>query len=207
MKNILLASLLCLAALTTTKAQATLITADSLQTNYQVGDSIAVLIDIKEIEYDNFGFQKLLALFNFEIGFNENVLAFDSITFGNKLDVDPDPFYASLKNVSQTASSKLTVEEISLALSNDLFFAQDGLASFNLVTINFTALMSGMSDITLSNVKLADDFGNSFMEINSVNTKLTIGNIATVPEPSTLSLLLLVLAAGLVVSQRKSQGS
>ncbi|GHE85545.1 cohesin domain-containing protein [Thalassotalea profundi] len=205
MKNVLLASLLCLIALTATNAQATLITAESAQSNYQVGDSIALIIDINEIEYDNVGFQKLLAIFNVDINFDESVLAFDSITFGNKLDVDP--VFASFQDISQPAPGTLNVGETSFAFFDDLFFAQDGLASFNLVTINFTALMSGMSDITLSNIQLTDDLGNSFSRITSSNTQLTVGNVATVPEPSTLSLLLLMLLGGLIVNHRRVQDS
>ena len=205
MKNILLASLICLIALTTTSAKATLITAESAQSNYQMGDNIALIIDIKDIEYDNLGFQKLLAVFNLDINFDESVLTFDSISFGNKLDVDP--VFASFQDVSLPAPGTLNVGETSFAFFDDLFFAQDGLASFNLVTINFTALMAGMSDITLSNIQLADDLGNSFSQITSTNTQLTVGNVATVPEPSTLSLLLLVLLGGLMVNQRKNHHS
>ena len=196
MKNLIITSLLALLMFNANNAQATLITAEHNQSTYQAGDNVSITVDISAIESE-FGFQKLLSTFNFDVNFNANVLQFNSVTFGNKINVDPDPFFASIQYADVLTPEKLNIGEIGFALSNDLFFAQDGLANFTLATINFTALMSGMTDVVLSNVALADDLGQTFTQINVQNSNAAIGHVTSVPEPTTLSLFLLVLLAAI----------
>lgn len=186
----------------TLNTQATLLTVEMNQNSYQIGDVLTADIIISDIEEDYLGFQKLLASFELEISWDNPMLDYTVTTFGVKLDVDPDPFYASDQSINEMASS-LSLSEISYAFSDDLYWAQDGLDSFVLASVNFNVIGSGSDHLAFTNVALGDDFGDSFSQLTSIDKSYSVAvdNPVNVPEPSAMVLMLMALI--LLVRQRK----
>lgn len=182
-------------------ANATLLTVELNNTNFNVGDVISADIVISEIELDP-TFQKIVGDFEFIVNFDNTIIEFVSATFGDKLDVDPNPFWASDKLISNFVSS-IKLSEISYALASDLFFAQDGLASFVLASVKFNVIGAGDSTIDLSNVALGDSYGNSFVSVGSMGQDYSTANAnpVGVPEPSTV--LLMLIAMGFILNRQK----
>ena len=172
-------------------SNATLLTVDVDDlTSYHVGDVISADIIVSDIEDDGFGFSKLITSFNFNLLFDDTLLEFSSATFGEKLDVDPDPFFASDQYTTLVSAGDLKLEEIAYAFPSDLFIAQFSLNDFILATVNFNALQAGTSLLSLANVDLGDDWGNAFLNVTTVNKSITVASSLAVPEPSSLFLLL-----------------
>lgn len=183
-------------------ANATLITVELNDTDFTVGDVISADIVISEIELDP-TFQKTVGDFEFMLNFDETIIEFVSAAFGDKLDVDPDPFWASDQSVIASIGSVL-ISEISYAFSTDLFFAQNGLASFVLASVDFNVIGAGAaSAIDLSNVAIGDDLGASFMSVATMSQAYSAvnGNPIGVPEPSTV--LLMLVAMGFFLKRQK----
>ena len=183
-------------------SQATLLSIELNQSEYQVGDVLIADFVISDIEDDLIGFQKLLASFEFDVSWNGLMLDYVSTSFGDKLDVDPDPFFAS-EQLAIDLFGQLTINETSFAFSGDLFNAQDGLGNFVLASVDFTVVGEGTDTLMLSAVDFGDDFGDSFMNISSTNKAYTVTNNlpVNVPEPSVIVLMLMGLI--LLVRQRK----
>lgn len=171
-------------------ANATLITVELNDTDFSVGDVISADIVISDIELDP-TFQKIVGDFEFMLNFDETIIEFVSAVFGDKLDVDPDPFWASDKSISALLSS-IHLSEISYALASDLFVAQNGLASFVLASVDFNVIGAGASAINLSDVAIGDDLGASFVSVATMSQAYSAvnPNPVGVPEPGTILLLL-----------------
>jgi len=126
--------------------------------------------------------------------FDPSVLAFSTAAFGDpvlgdQLDVD------GLGTIVNVTPGFGTVElfELSLDAASDLNSLQVG--RFVLCTLRFNTLSVGTSPLNLSVNALGDAEGNSLaasMQGGSVN----VVRVA-IPEPNTLSLLVLVISAGL----------
>jgi hypothetical protein len=156
------------------------------KTEYEVGDVAIASIVVSDIEQE-FGFQKLISTFDFDLMFDSTLMSYQSSVFGEKLDVDP--LFASDQFVdSSSLVNSVYLSEISYALSFDLFFAQDGLTEFTLASVNFDVLASGTTNLLLGNVLLSDDFGDSFSQVTTLPTAFNSTSVG-VPEPSTLLLL------------------
>ena len=179
----------------TLSSQATLLSFDLNDSNYQVGDMLTANIVISEIESDDVGFDKLVASFDTNVLFDDSFLAFSGISFGDKLDVDPDPFFASFQNAGLVSTGNVFIQEIAQAFDFDLYFAQSGLAEFVLATVNFTVLKSGESQLEFDNVVIGDALAASFTDVQTANETFKVANNVSVPEPSTFILLLVGMLA------------
>ncbi|MGL1959131.1 MAG: PEP-CTERM sorting domain-containing protein [Colwellia sp.] len=171
-------------------SNATLLSVNFDDVDYQVGDVISADIIISEIESDSFNFTKLVANFNFNVLFDESILEFSNVIFGDKLDVDPDPFWASEQTSNLISAGNIKLQEVAQAFDFDLFDAQGGLSQFILATVNFNVLASGSGTIELINVVIGDEMGISFTDITAGKQSFTTVNNVDVPEPATLWLFM-----------------
>ncbi len=167
------------------QANATLMSVELDSSSYMVGDVATANIVISDIEQE-FGFQKLLASFEFDLTFNNTQLGYRESSFGNLLDVDP-LFPSSQFTDSTSVAGEVYMSELSLAFGPDLFFAQSGLDSFTLASVSFDVLASGTSMLELTNVELGDDLGIAFSDIATSSANLTTNSI-NVSEPSSLAI-------------------
>lgn len=191
MKKLLLLMTTWLLAFT---SQATLLSLEFEDLDYQVGDSVAVNLIISDT--DPFNFDKILAGFNVNLGFDTSVLTFnDDIIFGNNLDV----VFGSDQAFSTLSSGLLNISESSFDFGDDLLSVQDGLSRFVLATINFDITGTGLNLFTLSNALLTEANLNTTLDV--VNVRGAQLNVAAeVPEPS---VFVLFLVAGLALVARK----
>lgn len=191
---------LCASLFITLSSQATLLTVELDNTNYQMGDVMQANIVISDIE-QNLGFTSLVATFDFDLLFDNSLLAYKTTTFGSLLDVDP--FLPSDQIATDSGLGSLKLSELSFAFGDDLFAAQDGLASFVLATVNFDVKANGMNTFKFSNIALGDDLGDSFKSVSFTPTEIVIGNVASVPEMPSLAIFALGLFA-LIARIRKA---
>ena len=185
----------------TLSSHATLLSFDLNDANYQVGDVLSANIVISEIELNDVGFDKLVASFNTNVLFDDSYLSFSTVSFSDKLDVDPDPFFASFQDAGLVSTGKLFIQEISQAFDFDLYFAQGGLAEFVLATVNFTVLKSGASQLEFDNAVIGDELASSFSDVQTADQPFKVSNNVSVPEPSTFILL---FAGMLVLLNRRT---
>jgi hypothetical protein len=184
----------------TLSSQASLLSIDLDNTDYQVGDTLQANVMISDIEQDDFGFQKLLASFDFDLLFDSSLLAYQSTTFGTSLDVDP--FFAGDQLDLEVAPGSLFLSELSFAFSNDLFAAQDGQSSFLLASVNFDVVSSGLNTFQFDNVLLNDDFGTEFSSVSTFDAEVIITEATSVPEVPSLAIFVLGLIALVARSHR-----
>lgn len=163
--------LLCLFLAGTTCAFSDTIYISPASLDVSDGQTFSVAIDVDNISN--------LALYQFTLNFNSTLLAFDSITEG-ALFADTDNSFPISTNGAGTVSLYDTL------LSGSV----DGPGT--LAVIDFTAIATGTSPFTLSNVELYDPSYNRI----SVTTQSGAADVVTA-EPATLSLL--VLALGLMI--------
>lgn len=175
-------------------ANAALITIDVEDKNYGINDTLTANVIISELE-DSLGFQVLVSEFAFNFNFEESLLDFGQVTFGNKLDVES--FFGDVSEKNLTYSpSQLTISEVAaIMLFNELDDAQRGLSSFLLASIDFTVIGQGDAKFSLSNVEIYDDLGNLH---ETINTQVAV------PEPSTVAILVLALLM-LISMKRKAK--
>ena len=175
-------------------ANAALITIDVEDKIYGINDTLTANVFISELE-DSLGIQVLVSEFTFDFNFEESLLDFGQVTFGNKLDVES--FFGDVSEKNQTYSpSQLTISEVAaIMLFNELDDAQRGLSSFLLASIDFTVIGQGDAKFSLSNVEIYDDFGNLH---ETINTQVAV------PEPSTVAILALALLM-LISMKRKAK--
>jgi len=184
-------------------SQATLITIELDQDSYQGGDTLNANFIVSEIE-ENAGIQSILASFEFVVTWDNAMIEYVSSSFGTNLDVD---LSSPSDQVVDDQSGNAHVSEISFAWLEDLNFAQDGLDSFLLASIEFnvTGSSTGFGTLGLSNILFGDAsfLGDGFQTVtgNDKQYLVTPGSPVGVPEPSSIFLALMGLA--LFVRQRK----
>jgi hypothetical protein len=187
------------ALLISLSSQATLLSIELNQDNYQVGDVLTADFIISEIEEDAVGFQKLLATFDFNVSWDSSIIEYVEGSFGNKLNVGMG---GSDQYIDVTADS-LGLSEYSFAWWDELLAVQDGLSSFVLVSVDFTVTGNGLGTLALSNLAFGDDFGDALTQVSSSDKvySVTSGNPVDIPEPA--SIILMFLALTLLVRQQK----
>ena len=165
-------------------ANATLISLDFDKDQYEIGDVVSADIVISDIETE-FGFQKLLGGFSMDLNYDDSLVSFDQANFGDKL--NGGDVFESMTTATNNVGS-VFLEEISFSF--DLFSFQNGMPSFTLATIQFTAIANGQGTPSLENIVLTNDFGDAFTNISSSSELLTVGVTQTIPEPHMFALLL-----------------
>lgn len=131
-----------------------------------------------------------LGAFDLTVNFDDLVLDFTGLTFGNQLDLFGFDFNPrGFAEDPDSAVGAVSIFEVSLDTVGDLNALQAD--SFVLATLTFSAMNMGFSFLDFSSVILSDSLGNA------LGATLSSGGIA-VPEPSTLILFglgILALAA------------
>ena len=178
----------CAMAALCDQAWAIVLSFEPSASTFNVSDSIDIDIVISEMEFDD------LATFDFNINYDDTVLAFDSYTLGSQLgDIssgDADDWswgQGYLGDGTFVGGGTIHLSEFSWLW--DLSFQPD---SFTLATVSFSGINSGISSLSFSNVILGDDWANPLF------ADLETGTVSPVPEPATILLLGTGLAAGLV---------
>lgn len=184
MKKLLILLTFWCAAIT---ANASMITIDIEDKTYGINDTLTANIYISELE-DNFGFQSFVSSFTFDFIFEESLLDFGQVTFGDKLDIDAS--FPSERTDTYTVGMPFTISEDSYAADIDI--AQFGLSNFLLASIDFTVKGSGLAKFSFEKVDIAD-FGFSHDVISAQRTSAQLGSQVTVPEPSSIAIFALAL--------------
>jgi hypothetical protein len=160
------------------------------QTAVNVGDSLEVQVRVSGLndagapslgDYDvNFNYDS--SLFNFSsIAWGDSIL-------GNQLDLSG---FGSLQDVS-SGLGWLRVFELSVDEALDLELLQAG--EFTLFSVQLNAAAIGNGIFSLSSNAFGDAYGSDML-IDTINgTSVSVGNVS-VPEPSSLLLLLLGIVA------------
>ncbi len=143
----------------------------------EVGDSLDVGIVVSGLAPDS------LSTFDIDVGFDATILAFNSATFGDELDL----FGFGSDTLATPGAGTVNLFE----LSSDFPGAFDSLQadSFILATLTFEALAVGTSSLLLSINALGDALGDP------LGADVGVGSITAVPEPAALLLMAVGLAA------------
>jgi hypothetical protein len=158
--------------------------------NVSVGQTFDVSVDVASVT-DLYAFQ-------FDLGYDPTILSAVNVTEGPFLPSGGSTFFipGSIDNNVGTVTGT----------ADSLIGAIPGVTGGGvLVNIEFQALATGSSPISLSNVTLLDsnlsDIGST-----SADGSVTVGSVSSVPEPRLTSLLLIVglIVAGLTFSSRGS---
>ncbi|MFT6900588.1 MAG: hypothetical protein ACJAXS_000758 [Colwellia sp.] len=173
-------------------SQATLITVELNQNTYQVGDVLTANFTISEIEDDASALQRMLSGFGFDVSWNNVMIEYSAVRFGDKLDAAPG---FSVQSPINLMANSLTLSETSYLWPDELFAVQNGLSRFLLASVDFNVVGAGngLGSLDLSNVVLWDDFNIDFSDINSRNKEYSVTSATPidVPEPSSMVLMLM----------------
>ncbi|MBU1010504.1 MAG: PEP-CTERM sorting domain-containing protein [Bacteroidetes bacterium] len=137
-----------------------------------------------------------LGAFDFNVNFDESVLAFDSYSLGSELG-DISAGNADDWGFGYLGSGVLNLSELSWLW--DLSSQPD---EFTLATISFLGNGQGTSVLMLSDVILSDDWG---YDLQAISESSSINVTSSVPEPATI----LLLSAGFIglFSAKRRMGS
>ncbi|RYY02136.1 MAG: PEP-CTERM sorting domain-containing protein [Gammaproteobacteria bacterium] len=162
--------------------------------DYTVGDSIALDLWVSGLDgSDDLGGLDL-AGFDFNLSFNGAVTGYQGTTFSS--DLDDSLFYGL--DASPISSNSVNLSGLSLLAD---LSAQA--SEFKLFTLLFSADHAGISSIKIDDFILANSWFGSFSSDNFLADITVNEKSVTVPEPSSLGLLLLALGA-LVIRRRNA---
>lgn len=164
---------------------AVILSIDPSSQNVPLGTPANVNIDISGL-----GNGTALGTYDINLGFDPTLLSYSGIVFGNQVDI------SGLGDIQSVTPGTGTVEvfELSLDFAAELNSLQA--KSFTLATLTFDTLATGSnSPITLSVDALGDAYGNSIAATLQNGSVTIAGASSSVPEPSTLLMLLCAVAA------------
>ena len=191
MKNtIKIISGLLLSVMFASSVNATLFSIELDQTDFNVGQTLTANLVVSDIEKDSIGFTSLIADFELDLMFDNSLLSFDSLSFGEKLGDGLD----SLQLDNVTASGILNIFELSYLLYDELLVLQDGISKFTLASINFDIINVGSGLFSLNNIATGNDIGTALTDIQSNSTSfITTSGTTAIPEPTSVALILVGL--------------
>lgn len=130
-----------------------------------------------------------LGAFGVEVIFDETILSFDSVTFGDRLGIPDgdygvgiDPPFETDIFVDSSLPGVVLLDEVSFLFDFELDALQP--TSFTLATLTFTGLAGGSTILDFGLVDLSDALGSTITP-----TRLEAANVNVVPEPATWMLL------------------
>lgn len=154
MNRLFYSSLSLLFLLTVGQSKATALTMSTTSSNPIIGNTVDVELNVADLGN---GTAPSVGAYNVNIAFDSSILAYNSVTFGNQLDLG---FFGSIQDSDTTnvLSGTLNLSETSFESETDLnnFQAQD----FTLATITFDTIAVGPSQITPSIVSFGDAAGD-----------------------------------------------
>jgi hypothetical protein len=149
-----------------------------------------------DLDISGLGNGTALGVYDVNLNFDPTLLSYNSIVFGNQVDI------SGLGDIQSVTPANGTVEvfELSLDSPSDL----NGQASaFTLATLTFDTLATSTnSPVTVSVNALGDAFGNS-ITADIQNASVSITSTAAAPEPTTLALLFAGLLALIVIRRQE----
>ncbi len=166
-------------------ASAGIITVDFSNENVAVGDTVSVTINVTDFDETD--------LFYFDFNFDNTVMAFNSASLTSDLTLaDSNSMFNGLSASAESfgLGFEFATDDFSLMAAGDFV-----LASFNL-----TASAGGLANFSITdfiNFAAFDDYTIAFSGADAINVAS-----ATVPEPSSMALLLLA-GLGFTSSRRK----
>ncbi|MCQ8849119.1 hypothetical protein NQT74_11050 [Alteromonas stellipolaris] len=181
-------------------AQAAVINISTDQTSYNVGDTVTanVWIDIVELQGSNLA-QPIISGFVMSLMADATSLEYNvgSIMFGDKLGA------GALSALFPVLGDTYSIQSAGVPFSTTLFTLQSGLESFDLFSLEFTAL-SSVSDALFGLTASVTEFG-SFVgaPVSTASTAFSV-EATSVPAPST-GVLALLACFGMVVSRVKAR--
>ena len=144
---------------------------------------------------------EFIGAYDLTLGWDASLLSLDAVTFDTFLDGPLDSL-----NGFETVAGALSIFEISLAgLTN-----QAGLSEFRLFSLDFSTLSAGLAALSLSGDTqiLSNEFGVEYEGFGIRSTSLQITAVTepptSVPEPASVSLLLIGLAGTLGLRRRRA---
>lgn len=171
---VLFVAFLMLVFCNATVSQAVTLSFDPLLQDVLMGDTVDVDLVISGL---GDGVAPSLGVFDLDIGFDSAILDFDSVTFGDQLDL------WGLGTLTEVASDliKINLFELSYDEEDDINTYQ--VDSFTLATLTFDTLALGTSSLGIFIIELGDAGGVPLI------ATCESGSISVVPEPATLLLL------------------
>jgi hypothetical protein len=174
----------------------------SPQTTF-LGNTIDVAVTISDLGN---GVAPSLSTYDLDISFDNTILDFNSVAFGDPVLGDQlDLFLGSLTESEEPSLGVVNLFELSLDLSQDLDSFQAD--SFTLATLTFDTIATGISPLNLSIVDLGDAFGAPLEAEAEVDDRsVTVSSRPLgIPEPS-FSLVGFGLTVGLGALLSKCNG-
>jgi hypothetical protein len=170
-------------------------TARAITIGFSPSDSTFEVGDVFDVDVFVSGLppEQVVSGYDLGIGFDDEVIALTSVTFGEQLGSPTAPVLpGSIGGSFVLPGGTLNVFQTSLLFDFELLGLQT--ESVNLFTIQFEALTPGTSSLSflrgtddIKGVESDEPFVPSILAVDEVSS----GNVNVVPEPSTLSLLVL----------------
>jgi hypothetical protein len=182
-------TLLALAFVITSSAQAAVISIDPGSITAGVGDTVILSVNIADLVA---GGPPSVGAFDLDVSYNASVLSLTGSSFGTGLDVLG---LGSVQTADTSAPGLANFFEVSLDSIADLNALQPG--AFALLTLTFQAIGGGASPIGLVLNSLADATGAAL----AASVTGGVVTVNAVPLPSTAWLVLAAIA-GLAVARR-----
>lgn len=134
------------------------------------------------------GMSPSVGAFDIDVLFNNSVLQFNSATIGDGLDSWAGIFFSATE-MGGTVSASDT------ALDDEATIDANQPDSFVLFSLNFTALLSGTTELYLDIQSISNTAGTALInDFQTMDARVSVLSDVNVPEPSSFLLLLLGLA-------------
>ncbi len=170
------------------QANAYSLTVNPASQTTNIGSEIGITVTAADL------FPGGLGSYNLDLSFQDGVLGFDRVVDGFGMGGAFGLSYALSGSVLTLTDTSLDDVDTLLALQNP---------SFALFTVYFNALSEGTSFLSLSGITLSDAFGTE-VDYTATGGTVTVQAVSAVPEPSTLSLMVVGGLAGLWLRRRNA---
>jgi len=192
--------------------QAEALTLSLTPSDQSIAPGETAYLDLVISEMNQPGQQYYLGAYSLDIVYEDSILAFDSIAFGDGLGVpdmdlgpglDPDLWDAETDiYVDQTMAGTVGLSVVSFLWTDELAGFQMGMDSFTLATLGFLGTEAGIGNVSIENPVLSDEYGFVYDTFLS-DAMVSVDSAAPIPEPATIMLLTSGLL-GLGVLNRKN---
>ncbi|MDJ0601661.1 MAG: PEP-CTERM sorting domain-containing protein [Crocosphaera sp.] len=134
-----------------------------------------------------------LSTFDLDLDFDPTVLSFNSATFSEQLNL------SGLGTISAVTPGTVSVNAFEISFDSPQTLDEQQLGDFTLITLNFSALALGSSDLNLSVNALGD---SSFLPL--IAEEVNNASVSVVPEPLTILGSLTAIGFGTLFKRKLS---